>query len=669
MISKQELYHALVTRNPEIEKKYNGMRKQHKGKALPWLYLAGANIKGLMAPKRMGERQTTVYAVAKKLPENGSESISANILPHEELVKQLSQYDVVSLDVFDTLIFRTFGAPKDLFFVVGHKLHYFDYKRIRTEAEKKARMHKFAKEKHYEVTLAEICEVLGQDTGLDKTEVARAEWEVEQQCCFANPYMKKVIEALIQAGKHIIITSDTYFGETQIRQLLEKCGYSQFTAYYISSDMGKSKSKGDVYDEIKRCEGANKTYIHVGDNHIADVEQAKKKGFATYAYSNVNEKGAEFRTEDISTIVGSIYSGIVNAHIYNGLNRYSKEYEYGYIYGGLFVVGYCQYINVYVHMNSIDKILFLSRDGEILLKAYERIYSKQKDTSAYMYWSRLAALKLGARYYKGEYFQKLLYDKVDQNYHLQDILSVMDIGGLTKVIYKESKMLPTDKLTNKNVDVLKSILDKYWQQILDIYANQSKLGNQYFSKLIGSAKKMVVVDAGWAGTGEIFLHHIEKKEWDLKCKITGLVAGTLAESSLYADANETFLRSGELTSYMFSQSKNRDLWKLHSQSRGHNLLWELLMTSTEGSFQGFHEEQGDVAMKFGKNLVDATKIDDIHEGILDFVKDYNNLPQTVKELFIIDGRDAYAPMLNVVDEANKEFVAGLTKIMDNPVIS
>jgi len=668
VISKQRIYHALVTRKPKIEKKYNSLRKKYKGKSLPWLYLIGANVKALISIKNsQHDYQENYMAVDKKLPKCGSESINANVLGHEKLVAQIEPFDVVSFDVFDTLLFRPFGKPDELFFAVGHKLRYMDFKRIRIAAEKEAREEKFKDENHYEVTLTEIYEIVANKTGLDKKEAMFVELEAEFQCCFANPYMQKVVEKLEETKTRIIITSDTYFTEEQVRKLLEDCGYSQFASYYISSDVKMSKSQGNIYDEIKRCEGKNKRYIHVGDNHIADVEQAKKHGIETYEYKNVSELGEEFRAEDISAVVGGIYRGMVNSHIYNGLQKYSQEYEYGYIYGGLFVVGYCQFIHDYVQKNAIDKTLFLSRDGDILRKAYEKIYPQQKKVVSYAYWSRLAALKIGAKFHKSEYLQKLLYDKVNQGCQLQDIFAVMDIENLSQDFYVGG-VSPKDKLTSENVDKVKQYIEMNWNQILDIYEKQSEGGKRYYSELIKGAKKVAIIDAGWAGTGAIFLKKMVES-WDIDCKMYGLIAGTLTANSLYPDASETFIRSGELTSYMFSQSQNRDLWNRHSQSRGHNLLWELLMTSTEGSFQGFYlREQENVVLKFRESHIDEAKINEIHLGILDFVERYKRLPQVVKEIFTIEGRDAYAPMLNVISDDNKEFVAGLTGIVDKSII-
>ena len=88
--------------------------------------------------------------------------------------------------------------------------------------------------------------------------------------------------------------------------------------------------------------------------------------------------------------------GIVNNKLYNGTEQLSMEYEYGYIYGGLFVLGYCDFIHTYARVHGIDKLLFLSRDGDILKQVYDRLYPD--DATEYACWSRKAATILMAKY-------------------------------------------------------------------------------------------------------------------------------------------------------------------------------------------------------------------------------------------------------------------------------
>ena len=85
-------------------------------------------------------------------------------------MKKLSEYDIISFDIFDTLIFRPFSEPTDLFYFIGERLGYLDFKRIRTEMEFKARQAAYKREKTYEICLRDIWELLNDEAGISADE-------------------------------------------------------------------------------------------------------------------------------------------------------------------------------------------------------------------------------------------------------------------------------------------------------------------------------------------------------------------------------------------------------------------------------------------------------------------------------------------------------------------
>ena len=64
--------------------------------------------------------------------------------PIAELVAALAEYDVVSFDVFDTILHRTVAYPSDVFRILGEQLGFDDYSRVRRHSESKARFMKVA---------------------------------------------------------------------------------------------------------------------------------------------------------------------------------------------------------------------------------------------------------------------------------------------------------------------------------------------------------------------------------------------------------------------------------------------------------------------------------------------------------------------------------------------
>ena len=669
MSVKDRMYHVLVNRIPGIQEKYKKKRSliNGAGKYLVWLYLFWLNISYyVFRNKKLAQSEKHPYYEEKILYSEDSESALSKRESPEKFASKLAQYDVISFDVFDTLVLRPFSSPTDLFYILGDKLKYLDFHRIRCVMEWRAREKKYKRDKHYEVNLDEIYSVLSEETGIDKNQAMIDEVELEYTYCFANPYMFRVVEELIKYKKKIIITSDMYLNTEQIKTLLRRCGYLEFDSYYVSCDMKKSKNKGDIYNEIKCIEGQKREYAHVGDNYSADIDQSQKHGFKAFYYTNVNMAGMPYRPDDMSVITGGIYRGLINAHIHNGLNKYSREYEFGHIYGGLFVVGYCQFIHEYVSSHDIDKVLFLARDGYVLMKAYTKMYPEEKHKVEYVYWSRLAATKLAAGHYKYDYFRRFLYHKVNQKYTLKDIFSTMELEILLPQLCVAKGLSPTLELTDFNVDTVKNYLLSNWKQVLDCYEEQVQAGKEYYQEVLKECKKSVTVDIGWAGSGAMTLDYLVNNVWKLNCDIVGIVAGTNSCHNSEADTSETFLQTGKLISYMYSQRENRDIWKLHDPSKGHNLLWEALLDAPMGSFIGFYlDDNNKYICKLKKENNNVERIKEIQKGILDFVSNYKTIYNYTGKIASVSGRDAYAPMINTESKLNKKFTKSIIDLLDS----
>ncbi len=669
-----QIYNLLVNRVPGIHEKYMKQRNAAKGpsgRIYAWLYLLSLNVSYYVFRNRKLEQvEKYPFYEEKILLDTESESALSFQKSPEEWAEKLSRFDVVSFDVFDTLVLRPFSSPTDLFYWLGYALHYPDFKRIRREMEQKARNKKYKLEKHYEVTIDEIYEIMERETGIAKEAGIQEELRLENQFCFANPFMMQVVQLLVKKGKRIIITSDMYLNGEQIRTLLANCGYPQFQAYYVSSDLNKSKSQGDLFDYIKEKEtsrnhGETPQFVHVGDNQVSDVKEAEKHGFSTLPYRNVNAVGEPYRPYDMSVITGGLYRGIVNAHIHNGLHCFTREYEYGYIYGGLFVSGYCQFIHDYVKENHVDKILFLARDGDVLSKAYQIMYPEETGKCEYVYWSRLAATKMSASYFKYDYFRRFLYHKVNQKYPIRAILRSMELEDLLGPFCEMAGLSPEDQLTDSNVNTLKHYLCDHWDEVLAHYQEQLAAGKIYFGKILSGSRKAVAVDIGWAGSGAITLDHIVNHIWGLGCDIIGLIAGTDSCYNAEPDTSIAFLQSGKLVSYMYSQQHNRDIWKLHNPNLLHNLYWEILLDAPMGSFIGFYPDgAGGVQYKFKEPKADTRKIEEIQSGILDFVKEYAVIQNKNTVLAHISGRDAYAPMVLAENKKNESFMKQNVDLMD-----
>lgn len=287
MGGKEKIYNLLVNRVPGIRDRYCRKRSRAGGIRIigVWFYLLGMNISYYALRNRSlaeaGEDPEDEKEVRRKEPEAPDDSH----IPPEQFAKQLVGYDVISFDVFDTLVRRPFSRPTDLFDLLGERITCPRFKEIRREMEWQAREKKYKKEKHREVTLPEIYAQLPRETGLDRDMVMGLEAELEQEVCYGDPYMQQVVRLLAMEKKRLIITSDMYLKTVCIQALLKKCGYPEFDAYYVSGDMGASKSDGNLYERIRQIEGRERTFAHVGDNFISDIKNAKNHGFKPFYYN------------------------------------------------------------------------------------------------------------------------------------------------------------------------------------------------------------------------------------------------------------------------------------------------------------------------------------------------------------------------------------------------
>lgn len=649
---RYRIYHFLVNRYPEIRERYHRMHDDATGLKVPlsWLYLLALNIRVRLPGGGLhGQENAVGITEEKHIPTGASESELAvsEVMRPGELAEFLAGYDVISFDVFDTLLFRPFSSPTDLFYFVGENLLFLNFKELRMRFEREAREEKRSRYGQGEVTLSEIWEKLSRETGISMEQGMQTELDCEEAFCYANPYMLSVYRLLQKQGKQIIAVSDMYLPSAFIKKLLKKAGYEGIEKVCVSCEYGAGKSDGTLFAKVKRELPDGVSVVHIGDNPHSDVKMAKKYGFNAYHYPNADRKTAAYRAMEMSPVVGGAYRGIVNHHLYNGIESYGMAYEYGYVYGGLFVLGYCSFIHRYCREQGVERLLFLSRDGDILKQAYELLYPGAQ--TAYACWSRAAATKLMAQDNRYDYFRRFLFHKVNQGKTLRDIFHAMDLDMLLGSL--PDGLLESDFLDESNAGRIKRFLEEQWQKVLAVYGEQESAAREYYAQMLCGCKRACAVDIGWAGSGAMSLAYLVERKWNLPCRLTGIIAGTNTPHNEETEAGEAFLQSGRLVSYMYSSAQNRDLWKAHDPNRDYNIYWELLLASPTRQFLRFAVDgQGKTKLCFGDMDYNQEGICQIQKGILDFIREYEAHFKDYPYMNQISGRDAYAPMLAAAGE-------------------
>lgn len=207
----------------------------------------------------------------------------------KELTSILAEHPevkILSLDCFDTILWRTTAAPTDVFYDMARSPEWQNTgmnARLRVTCEGKARDLKMARTGMPEVTLSEIYSVGYPNAGEFATAaMARAELRAEIEACAPHPETIELIRAAKAKGLKVVIVSDTYFTRSELRQLLEATipadAYAAIDEVFVSSAVGKPKAGGMFKPVLDQLGARGRDVLHVGDNQHADYFAAKALG-------------------------------------------------------------------------------------------------------------------------------------------------------------------------------------------------------------------------------------------------------------------------------------------------------------------------------------------------------------------------------------------------------
>jgi FMN phosphatase YigB (HAD superfamily) len=221
-------------------------------------------------------------------------ALADTILPHAlpSALDGRGPLKLLSLDCFDTLLWRDVHAPRDLFGalpgITGPQ---------RQWAEQRARSGSVVRRKQSEVSITEIYrELLPNGTAAEHAAAVQAELDAEAAHCFGFRPTVELMQEAHRRGMGIIIVSDTYLDEGQLRGLIAASAGEEVAGLidrvFCSSTLGKSKGDGMYELVLKKLNVAPHEILHIGDNKAADVD-----GVAPFGVHTLHLKQFEDSTE------------------------------------------------------------------------------------------------------------------------------------------------------------------------------------------------------------------------------------------------------------------------------------------------------------------------------------------------------------------------------------
>lgn len=195
------------------------------------------------------------------------------ILPHDlpRALDNRSNIRILSLDCFDTLLWRETHAPRDVFRALAGP-----NPMQRMWAEQRARTGAALRHRRNEVSIAEIyAELLPNADAAERATMVRQELAAEARHCFGYAPVIELMRTAKARGMQVIIVSDTYLDATQLGDLIAEAAGADVRALidhvFCSSEFGKSKGEGMLSAVVKRLNVDPQAILHIGDNRAADL--------------------------------------------------------------------------------------------------------------------------------------------------------------------------------------------------------------------------------------------------------------------------------------------------------------------------------------------------------------------------------------------------------------
>lgn len=343
------------------------------------------------------------------------------------IYEEIKKHEIISFDIFDTLLIRPYVKPTDLFLHIEKLYKIEGFYKNRIMAEKLARGKYIDYE---EITLNQIYEEIDDKYKRFK----EIEIELEERILTTHKENKEIYDYALRIGKKIIIVSDMYLPKEVIEKILIKNNYTNYYKLYLSSDLMLTKASSNLYkyiiDDLKVKPS---TIMHLGDNYHSDFENARLYGIDAFFIEKIidiflksNIRAKKLLNENENNIAVSIMLGISAFSSLNNFNKNeNKENNYwrnfGFIYGGPAVFSYMNWLKKQIIKEDIKEVLFVARDGYSLKKVFDIIKPEYIKTH-YIYAPRIIyyLIALDFKYYNlGDSVKSVLEYYKDKDEYLE----------------------------------------------------------------------------------------------------------------------------------------------------------------------------------------------------------------------------------------------------------
>lgn len=556
------------------------------------------------------------------------------IINFEILWEQLSTAEVISFDVFNTLLKQDVLAEADVFKIVeqewsrqhqGELVNNFSLQRQHAEQHVKQQLGTGA-------TLHDIYQIM--NVPRDMEQVERKIWH---QISCANRPLLELFNALIEIGKRVILVADTFLSKYDVASMLADAGYGGYEKLYVSSEYTADKTMSGLFRQmLQELALESNQLVHVDDNKITIMLAAKNFGLKTCQIPQVIEN-IKFSAHPTNLVQRSLHT-FINNHI--AKYEFDSYQEFGYSIFGPVILGFSQWLAREIPKEQ--KIYFLARDGYVLKAAFDKMYP-QRDSN-YLAVSRRS-------------LQVPLLENVQ---NLMDVLAVLNLSPIFTGrefliacgIDEKDAQIPslTQKFSrhDKEHPSLVALYQEYSEQIRLNAQHEAKMLRQYLHQMDFEGTT-ALIDIGWHANKQWALQMIcQRKQIDIN--LHGYYLGV---SSLALKKKEM-----QLAGFWFDQQQSKQK-NLAAPISG---LLEFLFSANVGTTVTYANDNGEIKpilapYEYSEEhalIIQGQLLVTIRQAALQFVDDFAK--SNLSKLIELDAKDAMLNFEEATFRPNQQFM-------------
>ena len=528
----------------------------------------------------------------------------------------LKSYNVVTFDIFDTLVTRMVYNPNDVFKIIDEKvsekfgISKGKYINCRQSSENQVR-----KDNNYigDVSIDDIYVELKKELNVSQNiadQIKEIEILTDIDLIIPRYDMLNIYNKLKENGKQLILITDMYYTKDIIEKILHKCGYYGYYDLLVSSELGFRKDNGTMWDYYYKK--YNVRSIHVGDNDSSDIHVNIKydkpnchvlNGRKAYEISKLFVDSGN--SVDFNIIKGLI----VNKKLFN--SPFSLQPNKGVYIDDFNTLGYCLFGPVMYAFfkwlfDSIKKdtnVLFVSREGYFLQGIYNCII---KNTSKNLHFDN---------YYFLISRRAISVPTITNRNDIIKILSSYYDGTIKELIYNRlGFMLPTDienkrVIMSKDIDYVMDVIDEFIPLIISEAKKEKENYLRYIDSLkMNKQKRDCIVDLGYSGTAQYYLTKLLNKNIDgAYFLVTDNLKPLALNDKVFSCFNDT-IYDGSFDKHAIGK---------------YSLFLEAFLTSDCGQLIKFDEAANPVySSNKTKNI---SKLSEICDGVCEFIEDLSRV--------------------------------------------